>query len=64
MLMRKSQIYWLGPILGSLLVSRFYKFIKMLEYKTANPGQDFNKEELLKILMTAYLFIYRGACYL
>lgn len=32
-------------ILGSLLASRFYKFIKMLEYETANPGQDFNKEE-------------------
>lgn len=33
-------IYWVGPILGSLLASGFYKFIKMLEYETANPGQD------------------------
>ncbi|KAL9120401.1 MAG: hypothetical protein Q9187_003044 [Circinaria calcarea] len=29
-----------GPILGSLLASGFYIFIKMLEYETANPGQD------------------------
>jgi aquaporin related protein len=33
-------LYWVGPILGSLLASAFYKFIKMLEYETANPGQD------------------------
>ena len=33
-------IYWVGPLLGSLLSSGFYKFIKMLEYETANPGQD------------------------
>jgi aquaporin rerated protein, other eukaryote len=33
-------IYWVGPILGSLLASGFYKFIKMLEYETANPNQD------------------------
>lgn len=33
-------IYWVGPILGSLLASGFYLFIKMLEYETANPGQD------------------------
>jgi aquaporin related protein len=36
-------IYWVGPILGSLLASGFYKFIKMLEYETANPGQDSSK---------------------
>jgi len=33
-------IYWLGPILGALLAAAFYRFIKMLEYTTANPGQD------------------------
>lgn len=33
-------IYWVGPILGALLASGFYKFIKMLEYETANPAQD------------------------
>ncbi|KAL8635764.1 MAG: hypothetical protein Q9228_006779, partial [Teloschistes exilis] len=38
-------IYWLGPILGALLASGFYKFIKMLEYETANPGQDFDERE-------------------
>lgn len=33
-------IYWLGPFLGSLIAAGFYKFIKILEYETANPGQD------------------------
>ncbi|CAK7271609.1 Aquaporin-1 [Sporothrix epigloea] len=33
-------IYWLGPILGSLLATGFYKMIKFLEYETCNPGQD------------------------
>ena len=38
-------IYWVGPLLGSLLASGFYKFMKMIEYETANPGQDFNDIE-------------------
>jgi hypothetical protein len=38
-------IYWLGPLLGSVLAVGFYKFIKALEYETANPGQDFNDKE-------------------
>ncbi|KAI9740082.1 MAG: hypothetical protein M1818_004833 [Claussenomyces sp. TS43310] len=38
-------IYWVGPILGSLLASGFYKFIKMLEYETVNPGQDATVQE-------------------
>jgi aquaporin related protein len=33
-------IYWVGPFIGSLLAIGFYKFIKMLEYEMANPGQD------------------------
>ncbi|KAF1824326.1 aquaporin-like protein [Dissoconium aciculare CBS 342.82] len=33
-------IYWLGPALGSLIAAGFYKFIKLLEYETANPDQD------------------------
>ncbi|CZT23504.1 related to aquaporin [Ramularia collo-cygni] len=33
-------IYWVGPMLGSFLAAAFYKFIKALEYETANPGQD------------------------
>lgn len=39
------QIYWVGPILGSLLASSFYRFMKMLEYETANPGADFDEHE-------------------
>jgi len=33
-------IYWLGPFLGSVVAVGFYKFIKLLEYETANPDQD------------------------
>ena len=35
-------IYWIGPILGSLVAAGLYKFMKILEYETANPGQDFD----------------------
>lgn len=38
-------IYWLGPALGSCLAVGFYRFMKVLEYETANPGQDFNDKE-------------------
>ena len=37
-------IYWVGPLLGALLAATFYKFIKLLEYETANPGQDANED--------------------
>jgi aquaporin rerated protein, other eukaryote len=33
-------IYWLGPVLGALLASGFYMFIKALEYETVNPDAD------------------------
>jgi len=33
-------IYWAGPLLGAVVAAGFYKFIKILEYETANPGQD------------------------
>ncbi|KAF1914415.1 aquaporin-like protein [Ampelomyces quisqualis] len=39
-------IYWIGPALGAILAVVFYKFIKMLEYEVANPGQDADKEEV------------------
>ncbi|KAK3710704.1 Aquaporin-1 [Vermiconidia calcicola] len=38
-------IYWVGPFLGVLIAVGFYKFCKILEYETANPGQDFNEKE-------------------
>ncbi len=31
--------------MGSLLASSVYKVMKMLEYETANPGQDFDEHE-------------------
>ncbi|KAI0199328.1 aquaporin-like protein [Astrocystis sublimbata] len=33
-------IYFVGPILGALIASAFYKSIKILDYETVNPGQD------------------------
>jgi aquaporin related protein len=49
-------IYWLGPVLGSIIAAGFYKFIKILEYETANPGQDLDhaaKVEKKKNLLLA-----------
>ena len=40
-----TQIYWVGPLLGALVASGFYKLMKGLEYETANPGQDFDENE-------------------
>jgi aquaporin related protein len=31
--------------MGTLIAVGFYRFVKMLEYETANPGQDFNEHE-------------------
>ncbi|KAH6960494.1 aquaporin-like protein [Fusarium avenaceum] len=33
-------IYYIGPFMGSLLAFGCYKIFKVLEYQTANPGQD------------------------
>jgi len=42
---RYDWIYWLGPCLGALLATGFYRLMKFLEYETANPGQDFDDHE-------------------
>ena len=33
-------IFWLGPFLGTFLAYGCYMSLKLLEYHTANPGQD------------------------
>ncbi|KAI0972656.1 aquaporin-like protein [Xylaria arbuscula] len=33
-------IYWVGPGLGALIASGYYRFVKMCHYEEANPGQD------------------------
>ena len=38
-------IYWVGPLLGAVVASGFFWFIKSCEYETANPGQDFDDLE-------------------
>ncbi|KAG8534370.1 uncharacterized protein KY384_001215 [Bacidia gigantensis] len=40
-------IYWVGPFLGALLAAAFYKFIKMLEYETANPSPDLERQRMI-----------------
>jgi len=39
-------IYWLGPVMGTLLAYGLYRLMKFSEYETANPGQDFNDHEM------------------
>lgn len=38
-------IYWVGPLLGSLIAAGFYHILEFLDWKTANPGQDFDDLE-------------------
>ncbi|KAL4787106.1 hypothetical protein BJX76DRAFT_345781 [Aspergillus varians] len=38
-------IYWVGPLLGSLLACGFYYFLRIFSYESVNPGQDFNEWE-------------------
>merc|ERR1711862_402660 len=38
-------IFYVGPLLGSLLAVGLYKLLKVLVYETANPGQDFDELE-------------------
>jgi aquaporin rerated protein, other eukaryote len=33
-------IYWAGPAVGAVLAAGLYKFLKILDYERANPGQD------------------------
>jgi len=38
-------IYWLGPLLGSLLACSFYVLLRYLRWKECNPGQDWDDVE-------------------
>ncbi|KAI1821548.1 aquaporin-like protein [Xylaria intraflava] len=33
-------IYWVGPALGAIIASGYYRFVKLCHYEEANPGQD------------------------
>jgi aquaporin related protein len=39
-------IYWFGPLMGTLLAWGMYKVVKLVEYQTVNPGQDFDDHEV------------------
>ncbi|KFY12071.1 hypothetical protein V492_04109 [Pseudogymnoascus sp. VKM F-4246] len=36
-------IYFVGPLLGSLLAAGFFKLLSQMRYQTCNPGQDFGE---------------------
>lgn len=38
-------IYWVGPGLGALLAVGFYRFVKLVEYETANPDKNADEKE-------------------
>jgi aquaporin related protein len=38
-------IYWVGPLLGSLLASGFYHLLCWVRWETINPGQDYDEWE-------------------
>ncbi|KAJ5354836.1 hypothetical protein N7541_005880 [Penicillium brevicompactum] len=38
-------IYWVGPLLGSLLASGFYHILCFVRWEKINPGQDYNEWE-------------------
>ncbi|KAH7344356.1 aquaporin-like protein [Pyrenochaeta sp. MPI-SDFR-AT-0127] len=33
-------VYWVGPLMGTLLAIGTYKIVKLVEYEVINPGQD------------------------
>lgn len=39
-------IYWVGPLLGSLLASGFYHMLCFVRWENINPGQDYNEWEV------------------
>jgi aquaporin related protein len=39
-------IYWVGPLLGSLLASGFYHLLCFVRWENINPGQDYNEWEV------------------
>ncbi|KAL2121681.1 hypothetical protein VTJ04DRAFT_2136 [Mycothermus thermophilus] len=41
-------IYWVGPLLGSLLACGFYVLLKYLRWQDCNPGQDWNDIEKME----------------
>lgn len=45
MAMKTDTVTGLGPAIGAVAAVLFYKFIKVLEYEVANPGQDEASEE-------------------
>lgn len=41
-------IYWVGPLLGSLLASGFYGLLVLVRWQNINPGQDRDESEVME----------------
>ncbi|KAJ9642619.1 Aquaporin-1 [Knufia peltigerae] len=39
-------IYWVGPLLGSMVAAAFFYLLEAFDWTTANPGQDFDDLEV------------------
>lgn len=42
---KEHWIYWAGPAVGAVLATGLYRFLKVLDYERANPGQDASGQE-------------------
>ncbi|KAI5788483.1 aquaporin-like protein [Geopyxis carbonaria] len=50
-------IYWVGPALGTLAAVSLYRFIKVMHYEEANPGQDRDLNETVVTVRGDGLFL-------
>ena len=39
-------IYWVGPLLGSLLASGFYRLLVVVRWENCNPGQGWDEWDI------------------
>lgn len=45
-------VYWVGPLMGSLLAIAVYKVVKLVEYEVLNPGQDSDSRQVCPPLVS------------
>lgn len=57
-------VYWAGPLMGTLLAFVMYKIVKSVEYKSVNPGQDFDDHEVCSSSPASLLAPPNILCYL
>ncbi|PBP16110.1 aquaporin, partial [Diplocarpon rosae] len=57
-------IYWIGPVSGAVIAVGIYKILKLLEYTTANPGQDDDGLDVYRVVSRRQQVHHRrrGSC--